>query len=67
MNDLISITLRSFLLFNSRIKLLPPRKGERFASAMTSMNLSNKVYRIYGKKMLKIYIKNFIKIHKKVT
>ena len=54
-------------MFNSRIKLLPPRKGERFASAMTSMNLSNKVYRIYGKKMLKIYIKNFIKIHKKVT
>ncbi len=54
-------------MFNSKIKLLPARKGERFASALSSMNLSNKVYRIYGKKMLKNYIKFFIKIHKKVT
>tara|TARA_Y100001970_G_scaffold283574_1_gene399032 strand:+ start:11026 stop:11922 length:897 start_codon:yes stop_codon:yes gene_type:complete len=54
-------------MFNSKIKLLPPRKGERFASALSNMNLSNKVYRIYGKKMLKNYIKYFIKIHKKVT
>ena len=54
-------------MFNSKIKLLPSRKGERFASALSSMNLSNKVYRIYGKKMLKNYIKFFIKMHKKVT
>tara|TARA_Y100000741_G_scaffold265265_1_gene205714 strand:- start:89 stop:985 length:897 start_codon:yes stop_codon:yes gene_type:complete len=54
-------------MFNSKIKFLPSRKGERFASALSSMNLSNKVYRIYGKKMLKNYIKFFIKIHKKVT
>ncbi len=53
-------------MFNSEIKLLPNRKGERFASALSSMNLSNKVYRIYGKKMLKDYIKYFIKIHRKV-
>jgi len=52
-------------MFNSKIKLLSARKGERFASALTSMNLSNKVYRIYGKKMLRDYINNFIKIHRK--
>ena len=51
-------------LFKHKIKLLPPRKGERFASALTDMNLSNKVYRIYGKTMLKNYINEFIKYRK---
>ena len=32
-------------LFKSKIKLLPPRKGERFASALTSLALSNKIYK----------------------
>ena len=31
-------------LFNSQIKILPSRAGERYASALTNMNLSNKVY-----------------------
>jgi len=47
-------------MFKQKIKLLPPRKGERFASALTTMNLSNKVYKIYGKIMLKDYIHEFI-------
>ncbi len=47
-------------LFKTKIKLLPLRKGERFASALTSMNLSNKVYKKYGKIDLKDYIKSFI-------
>jgi UDP-glucose 4-epimerase len=47
-------------MFKQKIKLLPPRKGERFASALTTMNLSNKVYKIYGKIMLKDYIYEFI-------
>jgi UDP-glucose 4-epimerase len=47
-------------LFKTKIKLLPIRKGERFASALTSMNLSNKVYKKYGKIDLKDYIKSFI-------
>jgi len=47
-------------MFKQKIKLLPPRKGERFASALTTMNLSNKVYKIYGKIMLKNYIYEFI-------
>ena len=46
-------------LFGSKIKYLPARKGERFASALTKMNLSNKVYRKYGKIELKDYINQF--------
>ena len=48
-------------LFKTKIKFLPPRKGERFASALTNMNLSNKVNRIYGSIKLSDYISNFIK------
>ena len=47
-------------LFGSKIKFLPPRKGERFASALTNLSLSNKIYRYYGKKKLDYYIKNFV-------
>ena len=52
-------------LFKSKIKLLPPRRGERFASALTNMNLSNKVYKIYGSIQLSDYIKNVREKHKK--
>tara|TARA_B100001175_G_scaffold164293_1_gene139300 strand:+ start:6400 stop:7284 length:885 start_codon:yes stop_codon:yes gene_type:complete len=48
-------------LFKSKIKYLPKRQGERFASALTNMNLSNKVYKYYGKIQLKDYINNVIK------
>jgi UDP-glucose 4-epimerase len=48
-------------MFKSKIKLLAPRRGERYASALTSMNLSNKVYKIFGKIRLKDYIKNIVK------
>jgi UDP-glucose 4-epimerase len=51
-------------MFNSKIKYLSPRPGERYASALTSMNLSNKVYKIFGKINLKDYIKNIIKTQK---
>ena len=44
-------------MFNSKIKYLPKRRGERYASALTSMNLSNKVYKKFGKIDLKTYIK----------
>ena len=47
--------------FKSRIKYLPRRQGERYASALTNMNLSNKVYKHYGKIQLKDYINNVIK------
>jgi len=48
-------------MFNSKIKFLPFRKGERYASALTSMNLSNKVHKIFGKINLEDYVKNIVK------
>ena len=48
-------------MFNSKIKFLPHRKGERYASALTNMNLSNRVYKLFGKISLKDYIKNIVK------
>ena len=47
-------------MFNSKIKFLPTRPGERYASALTSMNLSNKVYKLFGKIKLKDYLKEII-------
>ncbi len=47
-------------MFNSRIKYLAPRPGERYASALTSMNLSNKVYKLFGKIQLKDYLKKIL-------
>ena len=47
-------------MFNSKIKYLPPRLGERYASALTSMNLSNKVYKLFGKIQLKEYLKKIL-------
>jgi len=52
-------------LFGSKIKILSARDGERYASALTSMNLSNKVYKIFGRIELKNYIQNFKKSLKK--
>ena len=52
-------------MFNCNIKFLPPRRGERFASALTNMNLSNKVFKRFGKVDLRKYIKNITKIYKK--
>tara|TARA_B100000795_G_scaffold223772_1_gene179047 strand:+ start:1001 stop:1888 length:888 start_codon:yes stop_codon:yes gene_type:complete len=52
-------------LFSSKIKLLPPRKGERYASALTSINLSNKVHKIFGKIKLNEYVKEWKKTLKK--
>jgi len=48
-------------LFKSKIKYLPKRAGERYTSTLTKKNLSNKIFRYYGKIDLKNYINNFIK------
>tara|TARA_B100001741_G_scaffold291936_1_gene272453 strand:+ start:4140 stop:5030 length:891 start_codon:yes stop_codon:yes gene_type:complete len=47
-------------LFKTKIKYLPKRPGERYASALTNTNLSNKMYKIFGKIDLKDYIKDFL-------
>ena len=48
-------------MFKSKIKYHKKRPGERYSSALTNMNLSNKVYRYFGKIKLRDYIYNLIK------
>ena len=52
-------------LFGSKINLLPARGGERYASALTNMNLSNKVFKNFGRISLKTYIEKFKNRHKR--
>ena len=47
-------------MFKSKVKFLKKRPGERYASALTDMNLSNRVYKYFGKKKLKDYINKII-------
>jgi len=48
-------------MFNSKIKYLPPRPGERYASLLNNMTLKNKVIKKFGKISLKDYVSSFIK------
>ena len=50
-------------LFKSKIQYLPSRAGERYASALTNINLSNKVHKLFGEVQLKDYVENFLKKH----
>jgi UDP-glucose 4-epimerase len=47
-------------MFKSQIRYLPKREGERFASALTKMNLNNKIIRLSAKIKLRDYINNFL-------
>ena len=47
-------------MFNTKIRYLPPRRGERYASALTNMYLSNKVYKLFGQIHLKNYINRIV-------
>jgi UDP-glucose 4-epimerase len=47
-------------MFKSKIRYLPKREGERFASALTKMNLNNDIIRLSAKIKLRDYIKNFL-------
>ena len=50
-------------MFKSKIKLLKPRLGERYASALTKISSNNKIIQKYGKLQLKDYVSSFIKSH----
>jgi len=47
-------------MFKSRIILLKPRLGERYASALTKISNNNKIIQKFGKLQLKDYISSFI-------
>ena len=48
-------------MFNTKIKYLPSRPGERYASTLTNMSLNNTVIKHFGKINLKDYISSFMK------
>jgi len=48
-------------LFNHKIIFLKKRPGERYASALTNMNLSNKVHKYFGKIKLKDYVNTIVR------
>ena len=48
-------------MFKRKIKYVPKREGERYASALTDKNLTNKIYKYFGRVDLKSYINLFIK------
>ncbi len=47
-------------MFKTKYKFLPKRAGERYASALKDRNLSNKIFKYFGKKNLKDYIEVFL-------
>ncbi|MDC3106535.1 NAD-dependent epimerase/dehydratase family protein [Candidatus Pelagibacter sp.] len=47
-------------MFKSKINFLKKRPGERYSSALTNMNLSNKVHKHFGNKKLRDYIEEII-------
>ena len=47
-------------MFKTKIKFLPKRAGERYASALTNKNLSNHIFKYFGKISLKDYINKII-------
>ena len=52
-------------MFKSKIKYLPYRSGERYASILTKMNLNNRIIQKKGRIDLKDYIHNFIQVNKR--
>ena len=47
-------------MFKSRIIMLKPRLGERYASALTKISNNNKIIQKFGKLQLKDYVSSFI-------
>ena len=52
-------------MFKHKISYLSPRRGERYASALTKFSYNNKIIKYYGKINLKDYITSFIRSVKK--
>ena len=48
-------------MFGCKIIFLPARPGERYASALTKMYLSNKVQQLFGQTNLNDYIRGIVK------
>ncbi len=55
-----SVLVDMLVFLSKKFKFLPSRRGERYSSSLTNMNLSNKVYKIFGKIDLKDYLKDIV-------
>ena len=51
-------------MYDTKIKFLKPRLGERYASALTKISHNNQIIQKYGKIQLKDYVSSFIKMTK---
>ena len=47
-------------MFKTKVKYLPKRPGERYSSALINKNLSNKMYKYFGKIKLSDYVSDFL-------
>lgn len=56
----LTASFRSQKCLIVKLNFSPVRPGERYASALTNMTLSNKVHKLFGKKDLKDYVQTFI-------
>ena len=48
-------------MFQSKIRYLPHREGERYASALANISINKRVFKRFGKISLKHYVSSFIK------
>ena len=53
-------------MFKAKIKYLPKRNGERYASALTNISVNNRVFKRFGRISLKDYVTSFIKTQTKI-
>jgi len=57
-----SYTIREVAkMFKGKIKYLPKRSGERYASALTNISVNSRVFKRFGRISLKDYVTSFIK------
>ena len=50
-------------MFRSKFTYVTKRRGERYASALNSVNLDNKIHKRFGQTSLKVYVKEFLEKH----
>ena len=61
LNKQVYSILQVAKMFDTKIRYLPKRLGERYASALANVSFNNKVHKRYGKIKLNEYIKSLIK------
>ena len=50
----------NYQMFSSKIKMLPPRKGERYNSSIDTKYMNNKIIKFFGNIDLKDYVRKIV-------